>query len=108
MLGPRLGALHHILVLWAFAVAQPLFELLQSNVPYLRGRGMDAVDLTLIAFGLVLVVPVLFALAERGLHWAQPRAAAAIHWGAVAVLTAARALVTVACTVGPHLLIWPR
>lgn len=93
MPGPRLRALHHILVLWAFAVAQPLFELLQSNVPYLRARGMDAVDLTLIAFGLVLVVPVVFALAENGLAWAWPRAAAAIHWGAVAVLAAAVAMV---------------
>ncbi len=93
MPGSRLRALHHILVLWAFAVAQPSFELLESNVAYLRTRGIDAIDLTLIALGLVLVVPGVFSLAKNVLERTLPRAAASIHWGTVALLAAAITLV---------------
>ena len=47
----------HLLVLWSFAVAQPLFELLSDNAEFFVARGNTRADILLLAFGLVLLPP---------------------------------------------------
>jgi len=52
----RTAALH-LLVLWAFAVAQPLFDLLGKNGEFFAARGSTRWDVVLFAFVLLLVPP---------------------------------------------------
>ena len=52
----RLAGLH-LLVLWSFAVAEPLFDLLGNNGEFFAARGSTALDLVLFAFILVFVPP---------------------------------------------------
>jgi hypothetical protein len=84
---PRLRALH-TLVLLAFALALPLFEMLQEHASVLKERGFDALDLVVIAVALIAVVPGVGVLVKWGLETALPRAAAAIHLGVVGLLLA--------------------
>jgi hypothetical protein len=82
----------HVVVLCAFAVAQPLFELLERNVPHLRSLGLDAVDLAAVAVVLVVAVPGALLLVKAGLERIWPRAAGGIHLGVVAALATAIAM----------------
>ena len=50
----RIAALH-LLVLWAFAVAQPLFDLLGKNGEFFAARGSTRWDVVLFAFVLLFV-----------------------------------------------------
>jgi hypothetical protein len=52
----RIAALH-LLVLWAFAVAQPLFDLLGKNGEFFAARGSTRWDAVLFAFVLLFVPP---------------------------------------------------
>jgi uncharacterized membrane protein YeaQ/YmgE (transglycosylase-associated protein family) len=52
----RLAGLH-LLVLWSFAVAEPLFDLLGKNGEFFAARGSTRLDLVLFAFILILVPP---------------------------------------------------
>ena len=52
----RIAALH-LLVLWAFAVAQPLFDLLGKNGEFFAARGSTRWDVVLFAFVLLFVPP---------------------------------------------------
>lgn len=52
----RIAALH-LLVLWAFAVAQPLFDLLGNNGEFFAARGSTRWDVVLFAFVLLFVPP---------------------------------------------------
>jgi hypothetical protein len=52
----RITALH-LLVLWAFAVAQPLFDLLGKNGEFFAARGSTRWDVVLFAFVLLFVPP---------------------------------------------------
>lgn len=52
----RIAALH-LLVLWAFAVAQPLFDLLGKNGEFFAARGSTRWDVVLFAVVLLLVPP---------------------------------------------------
>ena len=47
----------HLLVLWAFAVAQPLFDLLGKNGEFFAARGSTRWDVVLFAFVLLFVPP---------------------------------------------------
>ena len=82
----------HVFVLCAFALAQPLFELLERNVSYLRALGFDGLDLATVAFVLVVAVPGGLVLVKAGLERIWPRAAGAIHLGVVAALATAIAM----------------
>jgi hypothetical protein len=53
---PRLAGLH-LLVLWSFAVAQPLFDLLGKNGEFFAARGSTRWDAVVFAVVLVLVPP---------------------------------------------------
>ncbi|HLM36430.1 MAG TPA: sulfatase-like hydrolase/transferase [Gaiellaceae bacterium] len=59
----RIAALH-LFVLWAFAVAQPLFDLLGKNGEFFAARGSTRWDVVLFAVVLLLVPPVILTGAE--------------------------------------------
>ncbi|MDX6490962.1 MAG: hypothetical protein QOD43_1207, partial [Gaiellaceae bacterium] len=78
----RTAALH-LLVLWAFAVAQPLFDLLGKNGEFFAARGSTRWDVVLFAFVLLFVPPAILA----GLEALIPRPArTAVHGMLVAAL----------------------
>ncbi len=73
----------HLLVLWSFAVAQPLFDLLGHNGEFFAARGSGRLDVVVFALVLVFGPPALLA----GLEWAVgPRARGAVHACFVAAL----------------------
>ena len=71
----RIAALH-LLVLWAFAVAQPLFDLLGKNGEFFAARGSTRWDVVLFAVVLLLVPPAILT----GVEALTPRPArGAVH-----------------------------
>ena len=73
----------HLLVLWSFAVAQPLFDLLGRNGEFFATRGSTRLDVILFALVLVFVPPALLL----GLEWiAGSRVRPALHACFLAVL----------------------
>ena len=54
----------HLAVLWAFAVAQPLFNILDDDPAFFVARGNTTGDIVLLAFGLVLVPPTVLVAVE--------------------------------------------
>ncbi len=71
----RIAALH-LLVLWAFAVAQPLFDLLGKNGEFFAARGSTRWDVVLFAVVLLLVPPAILT----GVEALTPRRArGAVH-----------------------------
>jgi GNAT superfamily N-acetyltransferase len=75
----------HLLVLWSFAVAQPLFDLLGRNGEFFAARGSTRWDVIGFALALVFVPPAILL----GLEWiAGSRARGALHALFVAVLVA--------------------
>jgi hypothetical protein len=76
----------HLLVLWAFAVAQPLFDLLGKTPEFFVVRGSKATDIVVFALVLALVPPLALWLAELALAAVAERAAAAAHLVFVAAL----------------------
>ena len=82
-------------VLWTFAVAQPLFDLLKDNPEFFAARGSSGFDVISFAVLLVFVPPLILLAAELliGLAGSSAR-----HWahvvllGALAALIAAQAL----------------
>ncbi|HSB38339.1 MAG TPA: hypothetical protein VLD13_04560, partial [Gaiellaceae bacterium] len=65
-LGPPLRqAGLHLLVLWSFAVAQPLFELLGKNGEFFAARGSTRWDAVVFALVLAFVPPA----ALLGIEW---------------------------------------
>ncbi|MDX6507937.1 MAG: hypothetical protein QOG06_2581 [Gaiellaceae bacterium] len=87
----RLASLH-LLVLWSFAVAQPLFDLLGKNGEFFAARGSTRWDAVVFALVLVFVPPAVLLGLEctvaRSLRWA-------VHAIVVAALVALFVLQTV-------------
>ncbi len=67
----RIAALH-LLVLWSFAVAQPLFDLLGSNGEFFAARGSTRWDVVLFAFVVLFVPPALLVAVEALVPRAHP------------------------------------
>ncbi len=88
---PLLVAWAHLAVLWAFAFAQPLLDLVGESPEFFVARGNTRGDILVLAFALVLVPPTALVLLEAPLL-RVPRARAAVHLAFVATLTAAIAL----------------
>ena len=78
----RIAALH-LLVLWAFAVAQPLFDLLGKNGEFFAARGSTRWDVVLFAFVLLFVPPAILVGVEALIP--QP-ARTAVHGAFVGAL----------------------
>lgn len=47
----------HVIVLWSFAAAQPLYSKLSESIPFLLAHGLTGVELVAYSFGLLLIPP---------------------------------------------------
>ena len=85
----------NLAVLWTFAVAQPLFDLLKDNPEFFAARGSTGFDIISFSVLLVVLPPALLLLIEFLLGLLRPKVAEAAHIvfiGALVVLIAAQAL----------------
>lgn len=78
----------HLVVLWAFAVAQPLFDLLGDTPEFFVVRGSTTLDIVAFGLALVLVPPLVLVALETVVGLAHRRAGEALHLLFVAGLTA--------------------
>jgi hypothetical protein len=82
----------HLGVLWSFAVAKPLLDVLADDPAFLVARDLSAGEIVLLALGLTLVPP----LAMAGLEWAlgrlDQRLGDAAHLGLIGLLVALLAI----------------
>ena len=78
----------HLAVLWSFAIAKPLFDVLADSPEFFVVRGNTTGDIVLFALGLVLIPPTLLLAVELALRpW--PRLREGAHLAFVGALTAA-------------------
>ncbi len=82
-----LGALH-LLVLWSFAIVQPLFSDLARNAEFFVARGNTGAEILLFAFVLVLGPPAVMLVVEIAAGLFGPRVARATHLVLVGLLAA--------------------
>jgi len=82
----------HIAVLWALAVAQPLFDLLGRNPEFFATRGSPPGDIVAFALVITFAVPLVLIGVEWLAGLASEAVAWAIHLVCVAVLVGAIAL----------------
>jgi Sulfatase len=78
----------HLAVLSAFALAQPLFNLLSDNPEFFAARGSTAADVIVFALLLVLVPPALLLGVELLIGLAGPTARRLAHLVLIALLAA--------------------
>ena len=81
----------HLAVLWAFAIAKPLFDVLADSPEFFVARGNTSGDIVLFSLGLVLIPPTLLVAAELAL-FAVPRVRDLVHLAFVGLLVAAIAM----------------
>ena len=81
----------HLLALWAFAVAQPLFDVLRQNGEFFIAYRTQPLDLILFAALIAVGVPLLLVLPYLLVAWVAPRAGRVLLIALVALLTAALA-----------------
>ncbi|HYN91474.1 MAG TPA: hypothetical protein VER75_06100, partial [Thermoleophilaceae bacterium] len=85
----------NLAVLWTFAVAQPLFDLLKDNPEFFAARGSSGVDIVSFSVLLVVLPPALLMAVELLLGLIRPelrKGAHIVFLGALAALIAAQAL----------------
>jgi hypothetical protein len=87
---PLAGA--HLAVLTAFAVAQPLFDLLGRNSEFFAARGSTRLDIVAFALGLVVILPAALLAFEALAQIAGARVRLAVHLVLTAVLVGLIAL----------------
>ena len=78
----------HLVVLWAFAVAQPLFDLLGDTPEFFVVRGSTTLDIVAFGVALILVPPLLLLALEAVAGLAHRRAQEGVHLLFVALLAA--------------------
>lgn len=84
---PRLrSAGLHVVALWSFAVAQPLYELLGRKPEFLIGHHATPGVVLLLVLGVSFAAPLLIAGIERGVAAVSLRLFRAVHLAVVAVL----------------------
>jgi hypothetical protein len=76
-------------VLWSFAFAQPLLDLLGDAPEFFVARGNTRGDIVLLALGLTVVPPLLLTLLEGAVGLVSRRARHGLHLGLVALFVAA-------------------
>ena len=80
----------HLLVLWSFAVAQPLYDCLSDRLRYLNDTGVEPSTLVLLTFVVSLLIPLLFLVGVEALvGLASSRARQILHLILVALLAGA-------------------
>ena len=85
----------NLAVLWTFAVAQPLFDLLKDNPEFFAARGSSGFDIISFSVLLVVLPPALLLGIELLLGLIRPEVRFAAHvlfLGALVALIAAQAL----------------
>ena len=90
----------HLGVLWAFAFAQPLLDLLGDTPEFFVARGNTRGDILVLAFVVTLVPPLVLALVELLVGLVSEQARLVLHLVFVGVLAAAFALQLLADAVG--------
>lgn len=78
----------HVLVLWSFAVADPVLQIVGDEPSRLIAMGFDVFDLLLLLAGLFFPVPALLILAEGGLRRIGRESQKTFHFAVLSVLTA--------------------
>jgi hypothetical protein len=78
----------HLAVLWAFALVQPLLDLLGDNAEFFVARGNGAADVIVLGLALTLLPPLVLLGAELLVGRFSPRAAWLLHLGLVGLLAA--------------------
>ena len=81
----------HLAVLWSFAIAKPLFDVLADSPEFFVARGNTSGDIVLLAFGLVLIPPTLMVVVQAAL-FAVPRVRELVHLFFVGSLVTAIAM----------------
>lgn len=79
-------------MLWSFAVAQPLLDLLGDAPEFFVARENTRADILVLAFGVTLVPPLVLVALEAAVSAVSRRARAGLHLVLIATLTAAFAL----------------
>ena len=82
----------HLLVLWNFAVAQPLFDLFSRTAEFFVLRQSPALDVVLFAILLSIVVPALGVLVVWGIRTVEAGLSVGLHLLLVGCLSAMLAL----------------
>jgi hypothetical protein len=82
----------HLLALWAFALVQPLFDLLGRNADFFVARGSTSGDIVAFAIGVTLIPPLVLVLVELVVGLVSARARDWLHIAFVALLAAVIAL----------------
>ncbi len=91
-LGEMVGDSLHIFVLFSFALAQPVFDLLARHAEFFIVRNSEPVDVLLLILMLCLFLPLCVVLVEAVMGLLGPRMRTVGHGGIVAILTASIAL----------------
>src|SRR5688572_33114105 len=78
----------HLAVLWAFALVQPLLDLLGDNAEFFVARGNGAADVVVLGLTLTLLPPLVLLGAELLVGRLSPRAAWLLHLALVGLLAA--------------------
>jgi hypothetical protein len=98
----------HLLALWAFALVQPLFDLLGRNADFFVARGSTSGDIVAFAVGVTVLPPLLLFAIEGLVGLVSTRARDWVHLAFVALLTAVVALGFIKKVVnGPSALLFP-
>jgi len=79
----------HLLALWAFALVQPLFDLLGRNADFFVARGSTSGDIVAFAVGATLLPPLALFAVETLVGLLDTRARDVVHLVLVALLAAA-------------------
>jgi hypothetical protein len=82
----------HLAVLWAVAVAQPIFDLVGRNAEFFVARGNRPVDIVLLTVGLTVVPPLALWSVELAVGAVAPALEEALHRLFVGALVALLAL----------------
>ncbi len=81
--------LAHLAVLWAFAVVQPLLDLLGGNAEFFIARGNTAADVLVLSIGITVLPPLVLLGIEALVGLASRRVAGYLHASLVALLAGA-------------------
>jgi hypothetical protein len=85
-------SLVHLFVLFGFAVAQPLFDLLSRNAEFFVARRSQPIDIILLTVLLCVGLPAILVCITAMLGWVSHRTRTWVHGCIVALLVAAIAL----------------
>src|SRR3954462_2236822 len=83
---PAAGA--HLAVLWSFAFAKPLFDVLADSPDFFVARGNTGGDIVIFAIAMIVIPPTLLVLVEAALY-RLPAVRSVVHLVFVGVLFAA-------------------